>query len=43
MKRIITLLLSLFLIFNVVGVNCFGEDSNEPEQVETTNEEETVV
>ena len=43
MKRIITLLLSLFLIFNVVGLNCLGEDYNEPEQVETTNEEETVV
>ena len=43
MKRIITLLLSLFLIFNVVVLNCLGEDYNEPEQVETTNEEETVV
>ena len=42
MKRIITLLLSLFLIFNVVVVNCFGEDYNEPEQVESTNEEEVV-
>lgn len=42
MKRLITLLLSLFLIFNVVGVNCFGEDYNEPKQVETTNEEEVV-
>ena len=42
MKRIITLLLSLFLIFNVVGVNCFGEDYNEHEQVESTNEEEVI-